>query len=41
MTPEEAQKIIQEYLQELTAKKTAEIKAVGENSLKKTRKTRM
>lgn len=38
MTPEEAQKIIQEYLQELTAKKTAEIKAVGEKFLEENKK---
>lgn len=34
MSPEEANKVIQEYLQELTAKKAAEIKSVGEKFLK-------
>ncbi|MDE6299816.1 MAG: FKBP-type peptidyl-prolyl cis-trans isomerase [Muribaculaceae bacterium] len=38
MSPEEANKIIQEYLQELTAKKTAEIKAVGEKFLEENKK---
>lgn len=33
IAPEEANKLIQEYLQELTAKKAAEIKAVGEKFL--------
>ena len=33
MSAEEAQKIIQEYLQELAAKKTAEMKAVGDKFL--------
>lgn len=33
MSPEEANKTIQEYLQELTAKKAAEIKSVGEKFL--------
>lgn len=33
MPPEEANKLIQEYLQELTERKTAEIKSVGENFL--------
>ncbi len=33
MTPEEANKLIQEYLQELTERKTAEIKSVGEKFL--------
>ncbi|MDE5808595.1 MAG: FKBP-type peptidyl-prolyl cis-trans isomerase [Muribaculaceae bacterium] len=38
MSPEEANKIIQEYLQELTAKKTAEIKSVGEKFLEENKK---
>ncbi|MDE6443155.1 MAG: FKBP-type peptidyl-prolyl cis-trans isomerase [Muribaculaceae bacterium] len=38
LSPEEAQKVIQEYLQELTAKKTAEIKAVGEKFLEENKK---
>jgi len=33
LTPEEANKLIQQYLQELTEKKAAEIKAVGEKFL--------
>lgn len=33
MPPEEANKLIQEYLQELTERKTAEIKSVGEKFL--------
>lgn len=33
MSPDEANKLIQEYLQELTAKKAAEIRAVGERFL--------
>lgn len=38
MTPEEANKLIQEYLQELTAKKEAQIKAVGEKFLAENKK---
>lgn len=33
MSPEDANKVIQEYLQELTAKKAAEIKSIGEKFL--------
>lgn len=38
ITPEEANKLIQEYLQELTEKKAAEIKSVGEKFLEENKK---
>lgn len=38
LTPEEANKLIQEYLQELTEKKAAEIKSVGEKFLEENKK---
>lgn len=38
LSPEEANKLIQEYLQELTEKKAAEIKAVGQKFLEENRK---
>ncbi len=38
ITPEEANKLIQEYLQELTEKKAAEIKSIGEKFLEENKK---
>lgn len=38
VAPEEANKLIQEYLQELTEKKTAEIKSIGEKFLAENKK---
>ncbi len=38
ITPEEANKLIQEYLQELTEQKAAEIKSIGEKFLEENKK---